>query len=107
MGSQVGGVVPEEVLHGRVRRGEVVEQLLYRGEVLEVARGLLHQVLVDWAQPRGQRVRYLGRVQVLGQQRSSQREQQVKQLRVPLPAEAEQPGVHQVPVLGRGLAPGV
>ena len=44
MGPQVGGVVGEEVLDGRVGRGEVVEQLLHRGEVLEVARGLLYQV---------------------------------------------------------------
>ena len=48
---QVGRVVRQEVPHRGVRRGQVVEELLHGGEVLEVARRLLHQVLVDGAQP--------------------------------------------------------
>ncbi len=102
---QVRLVVDQEVPHGRVRRGEVIEQLLPRREVLEVARGLLDQVLVDRAQARAQRVRHLGRVEILGQQRTPQRQQQVEELRVPLPAKTEQPRIDEVPVLRRGPAP--
>ena len=107
MGAEVGLVVGAELADGRVGGDQVVEQLLHGREVLEVAGGLLHQVVVDRGQAGGQRVGHLGRVQVLGQQRAPQRQQQVKELGVALPAEAEQAVVHQVPVLGRGPPPGV
>ena len=107
MGTQVGLVVGAELRDGGVGGHQVVEELLHGGEVLEVAGRLLHEVLVDRGQAGGQRVGHLGRVQVLGEKGAPEREQQVKELRVPLAAEAEQAVVDQVPVLGRGPPPGV
>ena len=107
MGTEVRLIVRPELAHGRVGGGQVVEQLLHGGEVLEVPGGLLDEVVIDRGEAGGQRVRDLGRVQVLGQQRAAQRQQQVEELGVALPAEAEQAVIDQVPVLGRGLPPGV
>ena len=107
MGTEVGLVVRAELRDGRVGRHQVVKELLHGREVLEVTGRLLHQVLIHRGQPGGQRVGHLGRVQVLGEQRAPQRQQQVEELCVPLAAEAEQTVVHQVPVLGRGPPPGV
>ena len=107
MGTEVGLIVRPELAHGRVGGGQVVEELLHGGEVLEVPGGLLDEVVIDRGQTGGQRVRDLDRVKVLGQQRAAQRQQQVEELGVPLPAEAEQAVIDQVPVLGRGPPPGV
>ena len=84
---------------GRERYTQLLDLLL------ALRRPLLAKDL-DRAQARGQRVRDLRRVEVLGQKRAAQRQQQVKQLRVPFPAQAEQPGVDRVAVLGGGLVPG-
>ena len=105
--TEVGLIVRPELAHGRVGGGQVVEQLLHGGEVLEVPGRLLDQVVIDRGQTGGQRVRDLGRVQVLGQQRAAQRQQQVEKLGVALPAEAEEAVVDEVAVLGRGPPPGV
>ena len=86
----------EEGADRRVGGGQVVVLLLDGGQVLEVPRRLLDQVLVDRAQAGGQRVGDLDRVEVLGQQRPAQRDQQVQQLGVAFAAQAEQPRVHGV-----------
>ncbi len=96
VGPEVGGVLGEEGTDRRVGGGQVVVLLLDGGQVLEVPRGLLDQVFVDRAEAGGQRAGHLDRVEVLGQQRPAQRDQQVQQLGVAFPAQAEQPCVHGV-----------
>ncbi len=84
--------------------GQVVVLPLNRGQVLEVPSRLLEQLLVDRGQAVGQRVRDLGRVEVLGQQRPAQRDQQIQELGVTLASEAEQAGVDRVLVGALALA---
>ena len=102
VGPEVAGVLGEEGADRRVGGGQVVVLLLDGGQVLEVPGGLLDQVFVDRAEASRQGAGHLDRVEVLGQQRPAQRDQQVQQLCVTFPAQAEQPGVHGVLV---GAAP--
>ena len=91
VGAEVGGVLGQEGADRRVGGGQVVVLLLDGGQVLEVPRGLLDEVFVDRAEAGRQGAGHLDRVEVLGQQRPAQRDQQVQQLGVAFPAQAEQP----------------
>ena len=102
VGAEVGGVLGQEGADRRVGGGQVVVLLLDGGQVLEVPGGLLDQVFVNRAEAGRQGAGHLDRVEVLGQQRPAQRDQQVQQLGVAFAAQAEQAGVHGVLV---GAAP--
>ncbi len=102
VGAQVGGIGSEEGAGSLVGGRQPLQRGRDRLHVVERAGRLGDQVVVDRTQPVGERVRQLHRVEVLGQLRPPQRQDQGEQLLVTLPAEAEQPLVDGGPVLGGG-----
>ena len=102
VGAQIGGVGGEEGAGGLVGSRQALQCGGDRLHVVERAGRLGDQVVVDRAQPIGERVRQLRRVEVLGQLGPPQRQDQGEQLFVAFPAEAEQALVDGGPVIGGG-----
>ncbi|MCX4598186.1 hypothetical protein OG819_54540 [Streptomyces sp. NBC_01549] len=102
MDPQIGGVAREEGAGGVVGGGQTLQGALHGLHVVEGAGRLGDQVVVERAQARGEGVGEFGRVEVFGELRTAQREDQGEQLLVPLPAEAEQALVDGGAVVGRG-----
>lgn len=99
---QIGGVAREEGAGGVVGGGQPLQGALHGLHVVEGTGGLGDQVVVERAQARGEGVGELGRVEVLRELRTAQREDQGEQLLVPLSAEAEQALVDGDAIVGRG-----